>query len=89
MTRAIATVAGSVELAATPLGPQELKGFLDPIELFQIDPCVHPDEVTTDPACGMRLSLRNAIDPQQVDGRTVGFCSARCAEIFRTSERFR
>ena len=48
---ALALAASGLGLAATPLGPQELKGFLDPIELFQIDPCVHPARAATDPVC--------------------------------------
>ena len=84
-TRAIALSAGNLGLAAIPLGPQKLKGFLDPIELFQIDPCGHSDRVATDPVCGMRLAFEQAIDPHQLDGRMIGFCSTRCAEIYRQS----
>lgn len=84
--RVIALSAGSLGLTATPLGPQQLKGFLDPIELFQIDPCEHPDQAATDPVCGMRLTLDQAIEPHQLDGRMIGFCSKRCAEIYRQSE---
>ncbi len=82
-TRPIALSASNLGLTATPLGPQELKGFLDPIELFQIDPCAHPDQAATDPVCGMRLAPDQAIEPRQLDGRMIGFCSTRCAEIYR------
>ena len=85
-TRAVALSASKLGLTATPLGPQELKGFLDPIELFQIDPCGHPDQVATDPVCGMRLAVDQAIEPRQLDGRIIGFCSTRCAEIYRASD---
>lgn len=84
--RAFALSASHLGLAAIPLGPQELKGFLDPIELFQIDPCGHPDQTATDPVCGMRLALDQAIEPHQLDDRIIGFCSTRCAEIYRQSD---
>ena len=85
-TRIVALTAGSLGLSVTPLGPQSLKGFLDPIELFQINPCEHPARTATDPVCGMRLTYDQAIDPQQRDGHTIGFCSTRCAEIYRSGE---
>lgn len=85
-TRIVALAASGIELSATPLGPQELKGFLDPIELFQINPCEHPARTATDPVCGMRLNYDQAIAPHQLDGRTIGFCSNRCAEIYRSAQ---
>jgi class 3 adenylate cyclase len=84
--RAFALSASQLGLTASPLGPQELKGFLDPIELFQIDPCGHPDQTATDPVCGMRLALDAAIESHQLDGQVIGFCSTRCAEIYRHSD---
>ena len=84
--RAIALSASQLGLTATPLGPQKLKGFLDPIELFQIDPCGHPDQTATDPVCGMRLDFDQAIQPHQLDGKMIGFCSTRCAEISKQSD---
>jgi class 3 adenylate cyclase len=84
--RVIALSASNLGLTATPLGSQLLKGFLNPIELFQIDPCNHPEQAATDPVCGMRLAFEQAIEPRQLDGRMVGFCSTRCAEIYRQSD---
>ena len=84
--RAFAHSASKLGLTATPLGPQKLKGFLEPIELFQIDPCGHPGQAATDPVCGMRLDLDQAIEPHQLDGKAIGFCSTRCAEIYRQSD---
>lgn len=85
-TRIVALTAGSLGLSVAPLGPQTLKGFLDPVELFQIDPCEHPARTATDPVCGMRLTYDQAIDPQPLDGNTIGFCSTRCAEIYRSGQ---
>ena len=84
--RVIALSASNLGLTATPLGSQLLKGFLDPIELFQIDPCNHAEQAATDPVCGMRLAVEQAIEPRQLDGRMIGFCSTRCAEIYRQSD---
>ena len=61
--RSFALSATDLGLTATPLGPQKLTGFLEPIGLFQIDPSVHPTWTATDPACGMRLTLDQAIEP--------------------------
>ena len=84
--RSFALSASDLGLTATPLGPQKLKGFLEPIELFQIDPSIHPTRTATDPVCGMRLTLDQAIEPRQLDDRIIGFCSIRCAEIYRQSD---
>jgi class 3 adenylate cyclase/YHS domain-containing protein len=88
-TRVIARAAGDIGLAATPLGQRELKGFLDRVETFHIDPCAHVEDVVTDPVCGMRLRADGAIDVRRRDGRSIGFCSQRCADEYRSApERF-
>ncbi len=89
MTRPVALAATDLELAATALGPVEVRGFDAAIELFQVDPCHHHDHWLVDPVCGMRLEPGRAASPGPGDPR-VGFCSPRCAELFEQSpERYR
>jgi YHS domain-containing protein len=66
-----------------------LKGFLERVEAFQIDPCAHIEEVARDPVCGMRIPVEGAIDLHERDGRSIAFCSQRCADEYRSApERF-
>lgn len=81
-TRQVAEAVTSVGLAATPLGEQRVSGFMDPIELFEIDPCEHGGEWTTDPVCGMRLPVSTVQSHRDAPTGMVGFCSNRCAAIF-------
>lgn len=89
VTRPVALAAGTGDFAVVPLGSRLLKGLMDPVELFQIDPCGHDEQTFTDPVCGMRIRRQSAVViPALVDDGIV-FCSARCADIYRDSpERF-
>ena len=80
-------VAGDValELAAVPLGERPVRGFLAPVELFEIDPCDHDGAWIVDPVCGMRLAMEKVRDRRIGDAGEVGFCSSRCAEIYDAS----
>jgi adenylate cyclase len=81
-TRPVAESVTAANLAATPLGEQPVKGFMDPIELFEIDPCEHGGDWITDPVCGMRLSIAHIRAQGVYETGEVGFCSRRCAAIF-------
>lgn len=85
MTRAVAEVARDVELAVTPLGFMELKGFHEPVEVFGADPCRHDGDWIIDPVCGMRLRAEDAVVVTSTGSGEVGFCSQRCAELFATT----
>lgn len=84
-TRQIAAGVASLGLAAAPLGERPVRGFLAPVELFEIDPCDHDGAWTVDPVCGMRLAAEKVRDRRISDEREVGFCSARCAAIYDAS----
>ena len=79
-TRTVALEGAGLGFAASPLGERQVSGLRLPIEMFQIDPCLHTDDWVTDPVCGMRLLRRDAVHPA---GR-LGFCSVRCEGLFRT-----
>ncbi len=81
-TRPVAESVADLDLAATPLGQQRVRGFVDPVELFEIDLCEHDGHWTTDPVCGMRLPIDKLIASRDRTTGVVGFCSLRCAEIF-------
>jgi len=89
VTRPVALAVGESGFAAVPLGAVSLKGLIEPVELFEIDPCGHVEPSITDPVCGMRISQRSAIVlPDRAHGK-LGFCSARCAGIYENApDRF-
>lgn len=88
-TRHVAEAVVDLDLAAAPLGEQRVRGFLDPVELFEIDPCDHDGQWTTDPVCGMRLPTDKVIASRASGTGEFGFCSRRCAKIFDDApERF-
>ena len=87
MTRQVALSAGEVDLAVTPRGCVELRGFREPVEVFELDPCRHDGEWLTDPVCGMRLRAGDAIAPLRETREPIGFCSQRCAELFNVDAR--
>lgn len=87
VTRQVALSAGEVDLAVTPRGCVELRGFREPVEVFELDPCRHDGEWLTDPVCGMRLRAGDAIAPLHETGEPIGFCSQRCAELFNVDAR--
>lgn len=82
MTRPVAEAAGEVDLAVTPIGKMDLKGFRTPIEVFEVDPCIHGDDWLVDPVCGMRVRAEDAIDTRMTKAGSVGFCSQRCADLY-------
>lgn len=84
-TRPVAAGVGALGVAAVPLGEQPVRGFLAPVELFEIDPCDHDGAWTVDPVCGMRLATEKVRDRRVRDASEVGFCSSRCAEIYDAS----
>ncbi len=88
-TRPVAEAVALLDLAAVPLGELSVRGFLDPVELFEIDPCEHDGDWTVDPVCGMRLAAKSVSDRRTTRLHEIGFCSARCAEIYdEAPERF-
>lgn len=83
VTRPVAVAVADVELSAAPLGPVALRGFREPVELFAIDPCQHEGQWLADPVCGMRIEAASAFGRVLVGGRDLGFCSRRCADLYR------
>jgi adenylate cyclase len=84
MTRVVAAAAGAVDLAVAPLGSLDLKGFRSAVEVFEVDPCLHGGNWLTDPVCGMRVRADDAVQVRDAASGTVGFCSERCSDLFRT-----
>ena len=80
MTRGVAVHGAELGLDSSPLGEQLVRGLRTPIEMFQIDPCLHADDSVTDPVCGMRLRRADALHPA---GNT-GFCSPRCEGLYQS-----
>ena len=76
--RAAAEAGWSVE----PLGAVEIRGFLDPVELYSVLLC-HPSDCVTDPVCGMRLTAGAETPTVRYGGRSSWFCSTSCADRFR------
>lgn len=87
VTRVVAEAVGSLQVGVTPLGERTVSGFVDPVELFEIDPCEHDGVWITDPVCGMRLTPEQAIGRRAHKNGEIGFCSVRCAAIFDRSPR--
>lgn len=89
VTRPVALSASNADYAVVPIGPKSLKGLMEPVELFEIDPCEHDDEAVTDPVCGMRVNRRSAIVLSDWSGGSLGFCSSRCVGIYEQApDRF-
>ncbi len=89
VTRAVAEAVGVLDIAVKPMGIQPVTGFVDPVELFEIDLCAHDGDWLSDPVCGMRVLIEDAVGRQVHNGDALGFCSIRCAEIFsRAPQRF-
>jgi adenylate cyclase len=80
MTRDVAIHGTELGLDSSPLGEQLVRGLRTPIEMFQIDPCLHKDDWVTDPVCGMRLRRTDALHP----AGHAGFCSPRCEGLYRS-----
>ena len=76
--RAAAEAGWSVE----PLGAVEIRGFLDPVELYSVLLC-HPSDCVTDPVCGMRLTAGADTPTVRHRDRSSWFCSTSCADRFR------
>ncbi|MDE0803756.1 MAG: YHS domain-containing protein [Acidimicrobiales bacterium] len=78
--RAAADAGWSVE----PLGPIEIRGFQDPVDLYSVLLC-HPSDCVTDPVCGMRLTAGDDTPTVQYDGEMSWFCSASCRDRFNAT----
>ena len=78
--RAAADAGWSVE----PLGPVEIRGFQDPVDLYAVILC-HPSDCVTDPVCGMRLTAGEDTPTVRHDGQTSWFCSTSCQDRFTAS----
>ncbi len=85
MTRVVALEAGVGELPVTPLGPVDVRGFRQAIEVFSADPCSHVGRWFADPVCGMRVDAAAAFTLSQ-EGHEFGFCSKRCADAFTSMQ---
>ena len=84
MTSGAARAAADAGWRVEPLGPVEVRGFHDPIDVFAVT-LRHPVDFVTDPVCGMRLSP--GPDTPTVIRRSVThwFCSPPCAARFRAT----
>lgn len=82
VTRPVALFADQLPLPVVPLGVLAIRGLIDDVELFGLNPCKHSDFSVVDPVCGMRIDAAHAIGSIGVGTRDLGFCSDRCAALY-------
>ncbi|MDE0803316.1 MAG: YHS domain-containing protein [Acidimicrobiales bacterium] len=83
-TEQAARAAASAGWRVEPLGPTDIRGFHESISIFAVRLC-HPEDCTTDPVCGMRLTPGDDTPQIDHDGVARWFCSAPCLERFRSA----
>ena len=84
----LADAATASELGAgSPLDPLQIKGFDEPVVVFDVSACTH-GERRTDPICGMELDAEVAVRLTVPDGE-VWFCSDMCAGRWQIAEAAR
>ena len=83
-TEPVASVAVGRGLAsARPMGTVRLKNVLAPVALYELGTTSQPGPLHhIDPVCRMQVRPDDAATSQVVDGATLYFCSAACAERF-------
>jgi adenylate cyclase len=84
VTEPAARAAASAGWLVEPLGPTEIRGLHEPVEVFRVRLC-HPDRCVTDPVCGMRITPGADTPQVELGGQTIWFCSLRCAERFQAA----
>lgn len=80
-----AATAADLDEGAAQLPPIAVKGFEEPVEVYDLSHCAH-DRRVVDPICGMEIG-----DPPPVRAVTatgeLWFCSEGCADRWRRAER--
>lgn len=86
-TEPVASIAVERGLAsARPMGTVRLKNVLAPVALYELGTTSHSGSLHhIDPVCRMQVRPEDAAASRVVDGVTVYFCSASCAERFVTA----
>jgi adenylate cyclase len=78
-----ARAASAAGMRVEPLGPTDLRGLLDPVDMFAVAPCDHDAAgVRTDPVCGMRITPGPNTARLDLGERTHWFCSSHCKDKF-------
>jgi class 3 adenylate cyclase/YHS domain-containing protein len=81
-TAAVARAARDVTIE--PLGPQRLRGVVEPVDVYELRPCDPDDHGTvTDPVCGMRIVPGPGAIRQIAGGTTRWFCAHHCADRYQ------
>lgn len=84
VTEATARSAADAGWRVEPLGLVDIRGFHYPVAVFAVQLC-HPDDCTTDPVCGMRLTPGADTPTAGHDGTTWWFCSPTCVDRFQAA----
>jgi adenylate cyclase len=84
VTEPPARAAASAGWQVEPLGPTEIRGLHEPVNVFGVLLCP-PERCVTDPVCGMRITPGGDTPRVVLDGQTTWFCSPGCAERFQAA----
>jgi adenylate cyclase len=84
VTEPAARAAASAGWQVEPLGPTEIRGLHEPVNVFRVRLCP-PERCVTDPVCGMRITPGADTPHVELGGQTMWFCSPRCAERFHAA----
>lgn len=78
-----ARAASAAGMRVEPLGPTEVRGLRDRVNVFAVSPCDHEASgVRTDPVCGMRITPGPNTARLDLGERTYWFCSSDCKDRF-------
>lgn len=80
-TQAAAGAASAAGWTVEVMGPTTIRGLHQPVPVHRVLLCA-PEDCVVDPVCGMRITPRAATPHTTVDGQTIWFCTATCADRF-------
>lgn len=82
ITEPILAAAAEADIDVVPLGSQQLRNILDPVELYAVELCATHVDVAVDPVCRMRLSCQATVARVTHAGTEHRFCSLGCVAAF-------
>lgn len=85
----VGEAAEDLDVAFETLGRRQLKGLIDEVELFRVQPRGEPARRAIDPVCGMEVDADDAAVKLTWEGRDLLFCSIECLQRFSSApERY-
>lgn len=88
-TKSLAQHAAMVGMRVLPLGPVPLRGWPDPVQLFEVVACPTVPDRRIDPVCRMAVERSTANGWLRRSHEEYWFCSVECAGAFAARpERF-